>query len=1736
MPDSPVLPVSDALIVSRGRSYEVIKSAIPSYLINASLEHRAALRQVKPRVPSWYGAATPEQKNTLKALLENRAATQKRFHRTMSLIQPLEDFARPLLERALEAVGFTLPVNDVFLHVYTPAFDAFGLRTGGYSSRKLSLLQAALHNFEQPETEAGYFGEGSGFITRPDSLGRFKPYLTALTVEAFTELCRELDIGEKYQEHLQLYLSPQHLVPQGRLEGGFKNNQKAMLKLDAHVALLKGDIDTRIHGLLMRVLNDEREIKIGEHQVWYRYPCVLGLVLQGCVVFDLCVKERYSDAMTVWIPGDPDHPLKQYASFFDFRDHMLRKLTAGAAPVRETGLTPYQQFLSQFIAQKDRPYYYRRLTELVTDAPEQPWGAEWFRSEKTQLWVHALAPIPSMGLNVPPNPDVHQSRVQAEHPTIKISICTMSGEYLWVDVDLWATQLQDMRARAFADARNMALPTADADASNRSARLSHYLNIGLFAVNLVAMAVPPLGDAMMVLMAGQLLYETIEGIQEWSDGDTEAAWGHIGDVLENMATLAAGAVVFKGVVAPVVEKLKVITLPGGKPRLWNGDLAPYAHSLSLEPGSLADASGLHRLNERQVLPHGGKHYVVEKDPLSGHYRVQHPTLADAYQPEFKHNGQGVWVHEGEDPITWTRSQLLRRLGPSVEGLNDTELESILKVSDVHEDVLRRMYVENEPTPVLLVESICKFKAYSLAESAVTQVKAGPMSAQLCSYAAAFTVELPGWPTGKAIAVSDPLRPGVASVRYGSTQASGADLITVSRSQLMNGELAAHVIDALDQQQLEAMLGERLPFAREERLGLFKEQLSKRMQAHTQRLFDSLYEDPLMASDPERGSIELMQRVFPKLSTSTTRRLLGEANAAERESLRLGKIPARIMTTARHLQHEARLSSAYLGLYREKLVTPDTETLVLNTLENVPGWANDLRLEVRNDGFGGELRASFGEQGATHRKVLARISDGQYLALDEEGNQLHGADDLYRSLQHALPDAHRRSMGLPHSGQGAELKLKIEQYALPRARLRALLKMRGKTKPFYQAPERLPDGGVGYPLSGRGAPAAFTAQEAFRARFKELYPHSTSQDLARFFEHHRANAFSRLIELEQEFQALGRTLNRWTRSPIDGTPLVEHPTDAQRPTLVARIYISSRLRQAWRRAGPPHLDATDRYIGQTLLFDGTRMGPVLETLPALEANFDHVSKIDLSQAHATDAINGFLSNFPKLRSLDLSSNNLTRLPPSVGNMPRLQLLDLGGNQITLTPESVAQLKGLTKMRLMLFDESPLGLAPNISRMPNLEGVFLTRCNLTAWPDGLFAQSRPSNFKLYLEGNPLTEIPDVAPGSHRAEILARTVLTQGVVSEEVYQKFLFYRESVGIDIDRLRPPGLERDSRFWIGGVTSDEVSAQRALWNRVEHAHGSEPFFDILRDQAENMKNRSPEFRRDMTTKVWQMLQAMDENPVLRDKILQMASAPFTCVDAGAQIFNALGIEVLFDAIYENALEEGAPFKMLELGRGKSRLDELGRIARARVAELEASGRRHPEYDGAGRRVQHYDANDFPIIDIDEVEIYLRYTTQLSSRLKLPWQAPSMMFNEPDVTAEMIESAFTRINALEQGEGLRNQLLDQPMWLDFMERAYKTDFDRVSAKVEALTDLQTAQQEWVLASDLPLGQKAGIRTRIELAAATLKIPASEIAPGRVMSDEEHDLLLVKLGEDRGVIMRILTDRIIVEDSLRVPVAS
>ncbi len=1702
-------------IDSHGIHYRRASDVIPGAIKNAPVERLKNLLALEPQMPEWYSGAREIDRQYLKQLMDERWRLQGVLDQTRGdLKHDINAFAEPLLKKALQSKFNTVEnFNELSVQLEVPSTIIFGIDTGASRVRQSTLLEAALHNFEEDETAPGALRNSSG-IYRKDSRGSLN-LEPAITLPAFAAVCRSLDIGGQYQRHIKSVLLPETPQAQRTLQQDSVASEKAAFHVAALIARLKGEISDHAFGKLNQVREDRADIMLYDQPLQSHRLSLMGFRMTGIVLFsavtepsqvkrevealtpallsfwidwsrripvlpgqeydrfkllqaffangpqglsdellrreDIYQQSRLTGPLIAYVPDDPEHPLKEYPSLTAFMKALLGQLRN----------TDYQEFFSRFVAQKDKGQFFARVNERL----------------KTFTW-HEREPL-DMG------PWWRETAV--ENPDAEPITNQMTG-------DLWLALFLARRDKAIADARLIAVPTDDEDANARFKRLTGYLSIGWNLFNFAAMLVPGLGEAMLGIMVAQMLAEVAEGIEDWSKGDKEQASAYFNGVLINFAQLAlmgAGHVLPGTGVAPIkvspfVEGLKPVEV-GGKERLWNPDLGPYEQPIALPDGAKASDTGLYRHQDQDLLRLDDKCYAVRQDPDTGRHRLQHPTRADAYQPLVEHNGAGSWKTELDQPLEWDKGQILRRLGASVDGFSDETLEQILTASGVHENVLRRLHVEHETPPALLADTLKRFKAHADAQACAEQILANRIGEEWADYAVRSMTEMGGWPGDKAIEVFQ--GPGLKgeSIKNGYAQASPANTLQMTRPDLLAGALPERVVGFLDEQALRELLPEWLSGDAQKRAQALREQWAAQMGQRKRQLFDLLYSRRTRSDDP---LVNLLKEDFAEISISQAKELLGEAHPSDVQHLNEKKrVPLRLAEYAREAAEQLRMTRAYEGLYLDTLHSADSARLELHSLAALPGWPADVRLEVREYSFEGALTDSLGPVDAPIRKVLILDEDGKYQARDDSDQHLHGADNLYAAVLHALPDSQRTALGFGIN-EATRLEQAIKARPLDRQEFEPILRDNPNYQPTYDPTGmRLRGGMRGY---ARQAPHDM----GLRLRAQALYPDFTSQEtetLLAQFSQGEGTVHERLVVLEAEFNQLNRSLQRWMNSPTQAFRF----SPAGVGEWHGREKIYKALRQCWQRTGPEGIRAPGVVRPQELKLDNiVKLSRLLETLPKLEANFDHVTSLSLRNCRLGSGQLSVLDSFHEVRYLNLRDNLLTALPQAVKDMRHLTHLLLDGNNIELDALAVDRLKNLTRMMYLHLRGNPLKLIPNISRMPHLLVLLLDETGLDSWPVGLFSQSRPRSIYLDLRDNPISRIPEVAPGSFRAELLARTVISRSPrwISPENLKILKSYIESVGMDPERPYPPLGVIDSADWESGLTERQWQIKQEVWNAVEDEFDSVPFFDEIRrlTQSADFKTGGT-YQTELTAKVWRMLEAMARDSELRIKLFNEATTPTECVDGGTQLFNAMGVQVLVHEAYALERADLIETQLLELALGKSRLDELGAIARQRVSERLAKGERFRRYDADGEVTG----------TIDEVEVHLAYMTDLAERLDLPWQARGMQFRSiAEVSKEMIEAAFQRIKALEEGDLLIDRIFEQPLWKTWLESTYREELNGLKRRIDATIDLQDALQRRAEGTQLTTEEKAAVEAEIKGLCSELGKSETDFADGKLMTDEDY----------------------------------
>ena len=1606
---------------------DYLTQKVPAFMKTVPADRLESFVKQSPAVPEWYSHARAMDRQYLKRLIEERWQLQGPLEKTLNdLQQDIKAFAQPLLVQALkDQLDLELDVNTTLVRLYVPATLTFGIDTHASRIRQYTLLEAALHNFEEPETQTGAFRDGSGIFIK-DAEGELQRQ--ALTVERFASLCRTLDIGAQYQKHITALLKPERVDARTTLERHATACEIAAFNESALIAYLKNDISFYSYSKLQDVRDRKSNIMSGGRPLLCHRLSLMGFKLTGIVLFsavadsslvkrtyerlipahqqllmdwsrhlsilpgqefeqfkllkaffangpsgmidemlrqdDIHQQSRLDGPLIAYVPDDPEHPIKEYASFADFMKVLISQLRSPA----------YQQFFSRFVAQKDKGRFFSRVNERLTTFT-------WHQREPLDMgpWWRETA---------------------TENPDGEPITNPVTGD-IWRHLSSWR------REKAIADARHIAVPTEDEDAATRWARLTSYLSLGWNVFNFGALLVPGLGEAMLGIMVGQMLLETMEGIEDWSKGDREEASGLLVGVMINAAQLAlmmAGHVLPGRLPTPVkassfVDRLKMVELPDGSSRLWHPNLKPYEHTVSLPKDSLPNERGLYQHDGRNFLPLEGKHFEVAIDPQTGQPRLRHPNRPTAYQPRLEHNGVGAWHTELDRPIEWDKTTLMRRLGPMVDGFDAATLEHIRIASGVEENQLRRLQVTNAAPPALLVDTTRRFQAW-----AETEKQQGPLT-------------------------------------Y--------------------------------------------------------------LQRKTR--FDTLYNAHQVS---DNAGVRVIQDAFSHCPANVAEALLA---AAGPEDLRVvaeqKRLPLRLKEQVRAALLEVRTTRAYEGLFVEFLHTTDTERLALHTLETLPNWPRDVCIEIREHSFSGPLRDSIGPQDAPVRKVLVS-NDGVYEARDSADRHLHGADDLFASVLHALPDAQRNALGY-EINQGEALRQAVQKTPLARDKLQPMLADNPFRKPVYDPRTMKLRGGMrgaaqGIPqLSGR-----LTPQE----RVRSVRPGWTETEARAYLEGdgREGSPEQRASELEAQFNRLNANFQRWLNTPTEAFRY----SAAGRAEWQSRNALYKAIRQGWQQTGPRDVDPFGNVHGVTLDLRDMPLARHLGTMPALEGDFGHVTHLNLLNTGLADAQVSLLDHFPRLRSLNLNGNMLTRLPRAVGRMRGLRELNMRGNRLVLDAQSVVDLGGLVRLESLDLMSNPLGRVPDIGRMPMLHTLQLTDTGISTWPDGLFSLPRFRHFYLDIQLNRILDVPAVARGTAEAELLARTVLSRSPrwLPEANLQVLREYIQSVGMDPDRPYPPRGVRDSLDWEQGLTRTEWVARQELWNEVEDEFGSVPFFNEIRKLTESYHFKHDiAFRTDMTAKVWRMLDAMAKHSELREKLFTMATAPTACVDGGAQLFNAMGMEVLIQEAYDLASPNLVEAELVQLAQGKSRLDELSRIAHKVIGERVNRGEQFRRVNAAGEVTG----------TIDEVEVHLAYMTDLADRLELPWQSRKMQFRKiAAVTPAMIKDAYQRVLDLEAGDLLCDAISEQPFWSSYIQGSNRRAFKAIRRRIDATTDFYMALEKRATES-LSLQEKAQLKEEIRVLAAELGQPESEFAPGQVMTAQVYESEMSRLNAEKLALQKTLT---------------
>ncbi|MDD1016429.1 leucine-rich repeat domain-containing protein [Pseudomonas rubra] len=1268
--------MTDTLPSARIQQAFDLKRQLPDWISHSSPEAIEALHRYQ--LPP---AASPSATDPLlvKTLQDSRLHSQASMRVAARLLKPLKgitEFAEPLLVAEIEKrfkQRISVTENEL-VHLR----DDAGLREDRLDAVLISrqtLLQAALQNFTELEATLFRFDHYSKLAPRgalqpfPESAepGRFASQsirwssTLSITPHAFALMCRELDIGKQYAAHLAAVY--QASTSQVSLQQAWVAAARDYMAVKVHEARIARHLSEPAYRMLGALIEQSHSasptqpvqvdkvpglIKSGFDGARCYWLDVFGTTLGGgfMVISPEPVNASVEVPLVVYMPG-ADTPVQQFDSYAEFNVHLQERLQD----------KDFRRYFSQFFSRRTQAQVFAKLL-----------SAEQWRAQPPQL------------------------------VEVRREVFNLLFE---ASVD-----------RAKDDARVLAVPTEAVDREAWLADLEHYRDLGLSMLNVAAFFVPGLGEVLMVSQGAQLVGDIFHGIHAWEDGDRREALEHLKSVGVNLAIAAGLGVVGTRVATALnppalVESLVPIELAQGPRRLWQPDLASYRQDIELPSELAPNAEGQYRVDNKQYIRVGEGVFEQYRPQPSQPWRLKDPHER-GYEPPLAHNGQGAWRLLDEQPLNWSRRQLLRRLGHRTSGLSDEQLEQALQISGVEESRLRQLHVDNQPLPTLLADSLERMKLEAQVRQLVLATENGSPITRRMAFAPSVAPSLAGWPAGRSLEVYEgPALSGEKVARYPGRGPDTRNPIKVQIADLTSGNLVEVLLKQLTPAEIDVLLGGAVePGAR---VAMLRTLLAKEVERSSRSIFDSLYS-----------------------SMAQTK-----ANA------------------------ELLLARAYEGLYLPRLASTESDRLLLACLQRLDGWSARVSLVLRGDTLSGPVLGQVGLAGVKIRRVLVKEAGG-YRAY--EGNSaLHSLsatraeNSLYNAVLHALPDAQREALGL---GIHEHVALRERVLTLASAnREHAANWLYGPQAHRAQAPQgRLLGGGN---LQGRVAaylPAPLRESYAYR-QHRSLFPAMSEQARQAEFSAWDAAGIvpiERINALQAEYSKLDADLSGWAASES------------------LRAKVAERVRLAWQR-----VVVLEDEVGIAPMLDLSGFGLYdsnFSDFPLLEASFDHVRGIDLEGNNLTELPSRLISRFKKLRMLSASANDLTVMPLLV-EPSELTFIDLSNNRIELTAAGQNWLNSCTRLKVMGLSGNPLGETLDLSRLPALQTLGLSGCELVSLPAGLLRLTDLQGAAL--SNNRIAQLPESLLDMP-ADLGRALDLRENPLDEQAQALVESYYDSTGVDL--------------------------------------------------------------------------------------------------------------------------------------------------------------------------------------------------------------------------------------------------------------------------------------------------------------------------------------------------------------------
>ncbi|MFJ9991855.1 NEL-type E3 ubiquitin ligase domain-containing protein [Pseudomonas putida] len=1515
-----------------------ILRTLPSWTKDLHPQHVSALldTQRSPHLsPSghaygWYTSALPVDQAALRNALAQRTKSVRALQSSLSGLKGISEFCRPLLQKH-------------FSNRLTPDEEEHSVDVMQYYT------QAARVELPEPgETEMVYIPTGTpvyrsvlaaamhNFKTELDrprfaGLRHFKGDNRDFLIHNLTDfivLVRRLDLGQQYQAHLASIYDGSN-AEQIRQDSMLARRDE--LRVQVRIAYLKGDISPATYSALHDLCADLS----ADGSVKCQQLSVFGFELNELML--ISIKRARATYVVLYLPGDSSETLKEFNSMAECHRHLRTRLL-------EPELC--QTFIG-YTAVAVQPALRTRLRNALYSNPT---------ADDAALTARTTVNLDTSLTNLPSSP--------------------------------WSELERRHVKRLKANARSIAVPTADVDAQARRERLEFWAVIGMDILNIAAAYLPGLNPVMSLVIGAQMMGSVFDALHAWEENDNAQAIAHLKSLAINtgllVGTVAGGAVLQ----SHFVDSMQSVQV-NGQERLWSPDMGGYASDLQLPSELEPNAQGQYVYQGKNYVRLGEDLYEQFQD-MDGQWRVRHPGDPIAYSPLLKHNDAGAWRLAHENPLIWDRDTLLERQSPVAHGLSAEQRDSALLSTGLSADVLRGQLMENNRTPAQLLDAFERLRTNEEISNLTRSVREGTSFPAHKNFAASALVQLPEWPSDYVVEVFRGNERAGESITYPGASRPGDHVVQLSRKELESGKLASIVLAQMDTEEAARLAPVKA--GQKSQVLVLQERLADQLEAKRQSIFDSL-----RAATAEHTSLaaQRLSRQFPSLPGVAVDEIVESATPQERArmSSRDGRVPLRVAEEARLMQASIRLDRAILGLKQADLATADTTTL-REGLQTQPPKTDAALFELATADRN-KARQLIGQQPVRpgFRSPL-RLSDGR-LGYPLSGRRIPGPRARLHALYPRSTEAQIDELIAP-LGEGRVLRDNISR-------------LESEWRTLNEDIENW----------GQASRAAGTGTGNIDWSLRAAWRNTQTRELE-------------LISLGGEVPTLPKLTTSFPR--IRTLRLTHLELTALEPDLLARFPALEELEISGNpQIGEPSLAlallATPKLRRLVLSNNGltglsTQMQEALAAMPYLrELDLGHNSltlstaEIDFLAARRVETLNlnnnritldavgaAHFQQLVQTQQLNLRANPLG-VAPDVSYMARLSHLDLSRCDLEQWPQGLTTLMSQRQFQLRQLDLS----MNRIHTLPDLEDILAT-------PFAQGINAHRVDMRWTFNYNALE--PEARAGLARIQLVVHE--HEGAMSPtEAFMQ--------------------------------TDATPQQRLLWADLFGAGENQPLLDklgLLRESADTQQ-RPAAIRKRVWALLEAAGESTELRERLNEVAEQY---PTSCGDAGADAFSALETELSLQQINQGDFSLKEKWALLRQSYRRALVNNLAdRIALARSLRKAALQRMLENGDEVIPALDILDDSaavpDEALLDgpVDDIEIRLALRQALAEDLNYPEPSDNMLYRPTAQLSYRVEiNVSNEVTRLDSNPAQARQwIVEQPTWQLSLRDAHASQFEAVT---------------------------------------------------------------------------------------------